>query len=256
MYRKRILLAALLATFMVSTLPMVPRHAAMAPAVAAAQKTSSTINVTTTVYDFDATGTQLLMRSDDSTGAGQATYTTIKGSKGSGNLVTSQITADGLWQLALTEQSGRRVWITPNQAVDDSQPAAPPAGYYGIQKAYSACRDQSSNIVPYPSLVNGSGNCSLGVNFSYGGILYKLLIRPDSLDSTLCPSGGCPATGLAKVTCNAVSNNKCVNWTITPNTDAPMVGVANLYSYTGPRGTPWVYIGQYHNTFRINASNP
>jgi hypothetical protein len=133
---------------------------------------------------------------------------------------------------------------------------APPAGYYAIQKAYSACRDQSGNIVPFPNLVNGSGNCSLAVNFFYGGTLYKLLMRPGSLEGTLCPSGGCPATGLAKVNCNAVSNNQCVSWTITPNSDAPLVGVANLYSYTGPRGTPWVYIGQYFNTFLINASNP
>ena len=256
MHRQRLLLGALLAAFIVPTLPMVPLPATTAPGVAAAQKTGSTaINVTTTVYDFDA-GAQLLMRSDEYNGSGQATYTTIKGSKGAGNLVASQITADGLWQLSLTDQSGRRVWLTPNQPVDSSQPAAPPAGYYAIQKAYSACRDQSGNIVPYPSLVNGSGNCSLGINFSYGGILYKLLVRPDSLDSTLCPSGGCPATGLAKVTCNAVSNGKCVNWTIAPNAEAPLIGVANLYSYTGPRGTPWVYIGQYHNTFRIDASNP
>ena len=217
-------------------------------------KTSYEEPVTTVVFDYDLTGALLLMRSDDYNGSGQATYTTAKASKGPGNVVTSQITTDGQWLLALSEQSGRTLWITPNQAIDNSQPAVPPAGYYVIQKTYSVCRDQSDNIVPFPNLVNGSGNCSLAVNFFYGGILYKLLMRPGELDGTLCPLGGCPATGLAKVTCNAVSNNQCVNWTITPNADAPRVGVANLYSYTGPRGSEWVFIGQYYNTFRINAS--
>ena len=196
------------------------------------------------------------MRSDDYNGSGQATYTTIKASKGQGYLVTSSINADGEWLLTVSDQSGRTLWLTPNQGISNSQPAAPPAGPYVIQKAYSACRDQSGNIVPYENLVNGSGNCSMAVNFFSGGILYKLLMRPGSLEGTTCPSGGCPATGLAKVTCNAVSNNQCVNWTITPNAGAPLVGVSNLYSYTGPRGSEWVFIGQYYNTFRINASYP
>ena len=221
----------------------------------AAGKTSYQENVTTVVYDNDASGTRLLMGSDDYNGSGQATYTTIKG-KGANILVDSEITAEGEWSLGLSNQSVRTLWITPNQGIDNSQPVAPPAGYYAVQKAYSHCRDQSGNTVPFENLVNGSGNCSLGVNFFYGGILYNLLMRPGPKDGSLCPSGGCPVTGLAKVACSAVSNNQCVNWTITPNADAPLVGVSNLYSYTGPRGTPWVYIGQYYNSFSINASFP
>jgi|GEM_PF-3156444 len=219
-----------------------------------AQKSSTAINVTTTVYDFDAASTQLLlMRSDNYNGSGLATYTTYKGKGTNAASVTSQITSDGQWYLAMNDQSGRYIWVTPNQAIDSSQPPGPPAGYYAIQKAYSNCRDQNGNIIPYPNLVNGSGNCSMAVNFHYEGILYKLLMRPGALEGTQCPSGGCPATGLAKVACNGVSAGKCVNWTITPNDGAPLVAVANLYSYTGPSGSPWVYIGQYYNTFRINA---
>jgi hypothetical protein len=45
--------------------------------------------------------------------------------------------------------------------------------------------------VPSPNLIKGSGNCSLAVNLFYGGILYRLLMRPGELDGTLCPSGGC-----------------------------------------------------------------
>ncbi|HJX93060.1 MAG TPA: hypothetical protein VJ372_21375 [Pyrinomonadaceae bacterium] len=212
--------------------------------------------VTSVIFDYDLLGNQLLMRSDDANGVGQATYTTLTGKGANAPAVNSAILSDGKWQLSMNDQSGRSVWITPNQGIDGSQPTAPPAGYYAIQKAYSVCRDQSENPVPFPNLTNGSGNCSLAVNFFFGGILYKLIMRPDELDGTVCPSGGCPATGLAFVTCNAVSSNQCVNWTITPNSTAPIVGVANLYSYTGPRGTPWVFIGQYNNTFRINAAKP
>lgn len=219
-----------------------------------AQKSSTAINVITTVYDFDAAGTQhLSMRSDNYNSTGLATYTTYKGKGANAASVTSQITADGQWYLAMNDQSGRYIWVTPNQAIDSSQPTAPPANYYAIQKAYSNCRDQSGNIIPYSNLVNGSGNCSMAINFYYGGVLYKLLMRPDALDGTLCPTGGCPATGLAKVTCNGVSAGKCVNWSITPNDGAPLVSISNLYSYTGPSGSPWVYVGQYYNTFRINA---
>ena len=258
MHRHRFLLAALLAALMVSIGAIAPRHIATAkatPGAGGSGKTSA-INVTTTVYDSDTIGAQLLMRSDDYNEFDHATYTTIKGRGANGPWVYSQITAEGQWFLSMNDQSGRSVWITPNQAIDGSQPAAPPAGYYAIQKAYSVCRDQDGNTMPFQNLVNGSGNCSLTVNFFYGGILYKLLMRPGQLEGTFCPPGGCPATGLAEVTCNAVSNNQCVNWTITPNADAPQVGVANLYSYTGPRGSEWVFIGQYYNTYRIHATNP
>jgi hypothetical protein len=195
------------------------------------------------------------LRSDNATGAGQASYSTIKG-KGNGYVVFSSINTDGWWFLTFTEESGRKLWLTPNQPIDGVQPAAPPAGYYVPQKTYSVCRDQSGNTVPYWNLVNGSNDCSLSVNFGYGGILYKLLMRPGALDATLCPTEGCPATGVVKVVCNAVSNNQCVSWTIAPNSGAPLVGVANLYRYGGPRGSEWIYVGQYYNTFRIDAAKP
>jgi len=212
--------------------------------------------VTTIIFDYDLLGNQLLMRSDDYNGVSQATYTTVTGKGANAPAVGSEILSDGKWQISMNDQSHRSVWITPNQGIDSSQPAAPPAGLYAIQKAYSVCRDQSENPVPYPNLVNGSGNCSMAVNFFFGGVLYKLLMRPDSLDGTLCPPSGCPATGLSQVTCNAVANNQCVNWTITPNSSAPLVGVSNLYQYGGPRGASWVFIGQYYNTYRINVAKP
>lgn len=251
MQKQKIWLAACLVNFFVFGFAISPQPETTAQA--APPKTSA-INVTTTIHDFDVAGSPLLTKSDDYNGVGQATYTTFKGKGANAPWVNSVIGSDG-WTLSMNEQSGRAVWVTPNQPIDTSQPAAPPAGLYAIQKIFSICRDANGNAVTFQNLANGSGNCSLAINFSYGGILYTLRMRPGLLEGTTCPPGGCPPTGLAQVTCNAVSSNQCVNWTITPNAAAPLLGVSNLYSYTGPRGASWVFIGQYSNTFRINVSN-
>ncbi len=209
--------------------------------------------VTTMVFDNDSAGGQLFLRSDASNGTGEATYSNSR-------TLTSAIEANGEWRLQWGSMSTRALWITPNDPVDNSQPASPPAGYYtqGIE-VVSVCRDQTGNIVPFENLVNGSNTCSLGVDFITGGIEYKLFMSPSGVPAdsgSSCPSTGCPPTGVATVTCDEVSSNQCVNWTITPNLTAPYATVASLFSYTGTRAQPWVYIGQYHNTFRINATHP
>jgi hypothetical protein len=125
------------------------------------------------------------------------------------------------------------------------------------------CLDQNANIVPLANVVTSSGNCKLGVDFTSGGVSYKLLMSPFPLSGAgdappTCPSTGCPPTGLVTVTCNAVSNGQCVSWTIEPNATAPNATVANLYRFSSkpkPVGT-WVSIGQYHNSFRIDLTNP
>jgi hypothetical protein len=250
MGRRRFLLAGLLVVLMVSDAAMAQRPTAAAENSPGAQ---GALNVTTTVYDFDATGAvQLLMRSDDYNGTGQAAYTTIDGC-GNSPCLFSGINSNGIWHLNLYNQSVRTLWITPNDAISGSQPAGPPAGYYWQNvEAYCQCYDQSGNIVPFPNLINGSNNCSLGVDFHYPngsnqGTKYKLVMSPH------LPAPG-PATGLANVACNAVINGQCTNWTITPNTAAANVTVADLYYYN-KRGA-LVFVGQYYNTFRIDASNP
>jgi hypothetical protein len=220
----------------------------LAAFVVASAKTTST-SVTTVTRDYASDGTtQLLMRSDDYNGSGEASY-------GASIL-------NGEWDLILYNQSLRTLWITPNEPVN-SQPVGPPAGYYwqGVQSS-SRCFDQNGNIVPLENVLTSSGNCKLGVNFNSGGTLYKLLMSPfpfsGSGDGTpTCPSMGCPPTGFVSVTCNKVGSGQCVSWTIVPNTSAANANVANLYWYSskGRRAT-WVFIGQYYNTFRIDVTNP
>ena len=265
MHRQTIVFVAALAALAISILALALPPAATAQVSAAAgkaggQKTSSN-NATATLQDYDALLTNLmLLRSDDYNGSGQATYTSSSSRTSS---LSSGFDANGEWNLNLSNQSLRTVYITPNAAIDNLQPQGPPVGYYsqGVT-VRSGCFDQNGNIVPLANVVTASGNCKLGVNFTSGTANYKLLMSPFPLSGSgdpppTCPSTGCPATGAVMVTCNAVSNSQCVNWTIEPNATASHANVANLYRYSSSRGSAtWVFIGQYYNTFRINISNP
>jgi hypothetical protein len=212
----------------------------------AANNTNTNTNVTTVVHDLDLAGNQLLTRSDDYNGTGQATYTSVSGGSHQ-NLISSWIQSAGGWVLDLFNQSLRTLYITPNDPINASQPLGPPPGYYWQNvEAYSVCYDQSGNQVPFPNLTNGSGNCSLGIDFYSGGAKYKLVMSPHM------PAAG-PATGLAQVACNSVNNGQCVSWTIQPNMGAVNPTVSNLYRY-GTHGL--VFVGQYNNTFRIDVTNP
>jgi hypothetical protein len=234
----RQLLTALLAVLTVLTVPSGLKA-----------KSGGTTNVTTIVYDTDATGGATLLQSDNYNGSGQASYSSL-------------ITSGGELELLFSNQSVRAVWITPNDPVG-SEPAGPPAGYYSYDTSVRCdCFDQSGNIVPLANVITSSGNCKLGLTFYSGGTVYKLLMSPFPFSGTgdgtpICPPTGCPATGLATVTCNKVSNSQCVSWTIVPNTSAPNANIANLYTGGGGRkGTTWTFIGQYYNTFRIDVTNP
>ena len=201
-------------------------------------------NATTVIHDFDVSGSQLLLRSDDYNNTGQASY-----SAANPNLSSSIYC--GAWFLRMYSQSVRTVWITPNDVTDSSQPAAPPAGYYWVYvEGASKCYDQSLNVVYYQNVLTSSGNCSLNFDFGYNGVKYKLSMSPS------LPAPG-PATGLVTLTCNSVVGGQCVNWTLTPNTAAGTAHpptVANLYYYA--KGGKMTFIGQYFNTFRIDITNP
>jgi len=200
------------------------------------------INVTSTVYDKDTAGNPLSFEGDDLNGT-QATYTNT------GN-VTTGVGNPGGWGLNLYNQVARRVCLTFSR-VDGAAPGVPNGCYSANVEIYSHCHDLSGNEIGFLTITPGApqGNCLFGFDFNTGRTKYKWEMG-QSLQTT--PAGG--PTGLAMVTCNSVDvTGACNSWTITPNTNAPLATVANLYDW-GHHGLE--YLGQYYLTFRIDATNP
>ncbi len=224
------------------------------PGGARAKNTITNENVTTIVHDLDTTGTPLLLKSDDYNDPGlyEATYSAALDPN-----LSSDIYA-GTWFLRMYSQSTRTLYITPDDAINPSQPIGPPAGlYWQDVEVASGCYDQNLNQVPFENILTSSGNCLMIVDFYSGGIKYKLAMGP-SLSQTLQqhPTTA-PATGLVTVTCNSTSNGQCVNWTITPNTATGSSNpptVADLFYYA--KGGKLLFIGQYFDRFRIDLTNP
>jgi len=209
-----------------------PTSPRVGPVAAARAPSVPTPNVTSTVYDADGAGNLLLTRSDDYNGTGYATYA-------SGNKISSHITSNGAWQLYLGSQTTRTLYL-----VLASQGIPAPDGYYSASiEAYSQCFDQNDSTVSMLSMSAGesNGNCSFGMDFSYGSTKYKLVMSPRFA-----------GTGRATVTCDIVAGGYCTHWTIVPNAAAANAGVADLYHYS-PRGS-LIFDGVYHNSFSIAAA--
>jgi hypothetical protein len=201
---------------------------------------SSAVSVTSVVYDYtDSTKlVQNLLRSDGYNASGQASYTT------SGN-VLSQI--NGFWYLDLRSQTTRSVYLTFSETV--SGPSNPlPDGYY-YAEVISRCFDINGNIISFLGVNTSDNRCSLRVNLTHGGTSYVFVMSPESKYA---------GTGWATVACNAVNaSGSCVHWTITPTPSIQVTNatVANLYT-VNPRNGKETLVGSYHNTYRIDVTNP
>jgi hypothetical protein len=206
---------------------------------AAPQKGPTTIPVTSTVYDVDTANPSnlLLTRSDHYNGSQQATYTNTGG-------VDSHIAiSGGSWQLFLGAQSLRTLWLTLA-----SQGAPVPDGLYSANvEVYSRCWDANNNETGFLTIAPGTSNnlCSFGVDFTSGRTKYKLVMSPLTQ----------PGSGWATVSCNGpLGGGSCNSWTIVPNMVAANATVARLYQFANNGSL--TYIGSYHNTFRVDVTNP
>src|ERR1700693_2250793 len=87
------------------------------PGGAEGGKTSTTENVTTIVHDLNTSGAPLLLRSDDYNDPGlyEATYSVADPN------LSSNIFSGG-WFLRMYSQSTRTLYITPDDAINTSQP--------------------------------------------------------------------------------------------------------------------------------------
>ena len=198
----------------------------------------SSLLVTTTVYDADASGTLLLTRSDDANGSGLATYSPISGVH---NGLTSQVSADGAWQLYIGNQKTRTLHLMLADAGLPFQNGY----YYSSVEMASRCVDQSGNTLNIQLLSAGASydNCSLILDFDY-------TVNRKTATYKLAMGANFANTGRALVTCNAVSGSNCNSWTIVPNDAAPNARVAIL---TNGAGTTSLDGKFYTNSYRIDA---
>jgi len=195
------------------------------------------VQVTTTVYDADDTGS-LLTQSDDYNGTGFATYTPIAGLR---NSLTSHVSADGGWQLFIGNQTVRTLRLL----LADAGLTFANGLYSSSVEMASRCFDAGGNQLNIQLLTPGTsfGNCSLIVDFDIGSkkkTTYKLAMGPAFAN-----------TGRASVTCTAASGVYCTSWTIGPNDGAPNARVAIL---TAGYGTTSLDGKLYSNSYRVTAT--
>lgn len=213
--------------------PTAPSAAGQPVAMRKVQATPN-INVTSTLYDADASGSLLLTRSDDYNAAGSASYTNV-------NSVSSHVSSDGSWILYLGSQSVRTAYLV----LGGQGMTGIPDGYYWRNvEIYSRCFDQNNLQVSIVAMGAGAsnGNCSFGVDFYSGSTKYKLAMSPNYA-----------GTGRALVTCTAATTaGACTNWTIAPNANAVNTGVANLYAYANNGSL--ILRGVYRNSYSVTAA--
>lgn len=153
------------------------------------------------------------------------------------------------WELNLTKQSVRTVYLTFSQPISSSQPPSPvPDGYYPAL-VFSRCFPAYSGAEEsWPMSLGTNSVCSMRAHFSVGAQEYYLVMSPN---------GSYPGTGWASVTCNKVdSTGVCNDWTAVPNLSADTnnyPAVAELLSVTNGIQTP---VGFYYNTFNIHVTRP
>ncbi len=213
---------------------------------------SSGDNATSNVYDTLNAVTpvcpnppcETLLHSDSALSAGSTAYSATK----SGS-IASEVTSIE-WELDLTKQAVRTVYLTFSQPVSGSESQPVPDGYYPalvFSRCFPAYRGAEES---WPMTLGTNSVCSLRAHFSVGSQEYYLVMSPN---------GTYPGTGWASVTCNQVdSTGVCNDWTAVPNLSADpnnYPAVAQLLSVSS-RNQTQTSVGFYYNTFNIHVTRP
>jgi hypothetical protein len=206
-------------------------------------------NVTSNVYDTLNAVTpvcgnppcETLLHSDSALSFGSNAYATVK------NSIASDVGSIE-WELNLTEQAVRTVYLTFSQPVSGSESHPVPDGYYPAL-VFSRCFPAyAGGEESWPMTLGTNSVCSLRAHFQVGSQEYYLVMSPN---------GHYPGTGWASVTCNQVnSTGVCNDWTAVPNLSADpnnYPAVAQLLSVSGSTQTS---VGFYYNTFNIRVTLP
>src|ERR1051326_97087 len=266
MHRQKILLAALLAAFIVSIIVITPRHTAIAQGTAAAAKAGGQsakptpapqYNVTSTIHDFDSFFNPLQLQSDDLnvnlTGTGElyGTYQTDSSTN-----VTNRIDGHGCvgnncdGSLYLDDSTTRAYRLTLSRLSGSG-----PTGTYSFHgHVHCVCfypTGATTNTVDGFTIRPKNPTWEMRVRVPLNNRDYVLLINP--LYASPHPPGG------ATVTCTQqLPGGSCVAWTIVPNPTQSLINpnptVANLYSIS-KNGT-YNFVGHSTLTHSLNVTYP
>jgi hypothetical protein len=189
---------------------------------------------------------ETLLHSDSALSGGSNGYSTAT----NGSII-SQVT-NIEWELDLTKQAVRTVYLTFSQPVSGSKSDPVTDGYYPAL-VFSRCFPAYGGAEEsWPMTLGTNSVCSLRAHFSVGSQEYYLVMSPN---------GKYPGTGWASVTCNQVdSTGVCNDWTAVPNLSADpnnYPAVAELLSVSTSKGTTTqTSVGFYYNTFNIHVTRP
>jgi hypothetical protein len=211
---------------------------------------SFSYNVTSNVYDTLNAVTpvcgnppcETLLHSDSALSFGSTAYSATK----SGSIISRVTNIE--WELDLTKQAVRTVYLTFSQPISGSKSDPVPDGYYPAL-VFSRCFPAYGGAEEsWPMTLGTNSVCSLRAHFSVGSQEYYLVMSPN---------GNYPGTGWASVTCNQVdSTGVCNDWTAVTNLSADpnnYPAVAELLSVNGSTQTS---VGFYYNTFNIHVTRP
>lgn len=249
MYRQTILLAALLAAFILSI-------GAIWPSSGQVGKPAPVVDVTSTIFDQDSLGNPLQLQSDDLnldltfTGQPWGIYHTD-----SSTSVSNQIgsTNDDRWTLDLSGSTSRSVNLTFSRLPGFSSGFTDTKSLHAV--VFSQCLNPDGGAtgdINWFSITTSDPNCSMRINFTVGKTNYALVMSP--FHDTPLP------TGRAIVTCTSPSpdGKSCSGWTVLPNqiqsSINPNPGVANLYSIS--RNGAFNFIAQYYLAYSANVVYP
>ena len=205
----------------------------------ATQPTSSSYDITGTMYNYDATGTPFTLQSDGSQSAVYSPSSTVSSFLyPNPSCRTTCGTTAYEWVLDLT-QSSRYVLLT----LIPVNGSAPFSGAITFRNLRSRCFDPSNQVFSWLAIQTSDSNCAMRVNFTSGGVDYSLVMSPIE-----------PGTGTATLTCTNWNGSVCSAWT-----DVPSVGVANAnvaHLYSAGKGGKTTLVGSYELTFKVTLTHP
>jgi len=215
--------------------------------------------VTSYLYDTDATGTNTTFQSDGiSLVSGATTYnnTPISCTTSGHPPCTIESLLPNDWYLGLNGQTSRMVRLTFH-ALNGSPDESALDGYYPAHMA-TRCYDAANNWMSIPTTIppgTSNNRCSLRIDhWSASSTQYLWIMTPDP---SMAPG---PATGWSTVSCTSGTGTQtCDAWTITPTPanllpNPSLANVGNLYIVA--KSGKLTLVGQYLLTFNIALTHP